>query len=207
MVENEENIPDTAETDSTGTPPKAAFRKASWLLMAVLTVGVVGSDQVSKQWAHTSLRANHGGRLVLSERLFSLTYVRNPGAAWGFLANADESFRRPFFITVSSLAMIFILFVYARLERSQKLLAIALALVMGGAVGNFIDRIRFDYVIDFLDVYVGSYRWPTFNVADIAISVGVFFLFADMVVVSIRQKKERAAADQQNSEDKEDSSL
>jgi signal peptidase II len=103
--------------------------------------------------------------------------------------------------------MIFILFVYARLERSQKLLAIALALVMGGAVGNFIDRIRFDYVIDFLDVYVGSYRWPTFNVADIAISVGVFFLFADMVVVSIRQKKERAAADQQNSEDKEDSSL
>jgi lipoprotein signal peptidase len=49
--------------------------------MAVLTVGVVGSDQVSKQWAHTSLRANHGGRLVLSERLFSLTYVRNPDAA------------------------------------------------------------------------------------------------------------------------------
>lgn len=204
--ENTEQHVDEAEPGRIlpGAPKGGPSRRASWLLMAILTIVTVGGDQASKQWAHTSLRADHGGRLVFAERLFSLTYVRNPGAAWGFLANADESFRRPFFIAVSSLAMIFILVVYSRLERSQKLLAIALALVMGGAVGNFIDRLRFDYVIDFLDVYIGTYRWPTFNVADIAISIGVFFLFADMIIVGIQQRRERAsAAEKTPDEDRE----
>lgn len=187
---------DSAETQKRSS----ASRGRKWLLMAVLALTAVAGDQASKQWAHTTLRDAHGGRLVVAERLFSLTYVRNPGAAWGFLSNASESFRRPFFIGVSVLAMIFIVVVFSRLEQNQKLLAVALALVMGGAIGNFIDRLRFDYVIDFLDVYVGSYRWPTFNVADIAISVGVFFLFADMIIVSIKTRRSGNKGPEKNGE-------
>lgn len=68
-------------------------------------------------------------------------------------------------------------------------LVVALSLVMGGAVGNFTDRIRFDYVVDFLDFYIGKYKWPTFNVADIAISIGVGLIFLDMILDAIRRKK------------------
>lgn len=121
-------------------------------------------------------------------------YAENPGAAWSFLANASESVRVPFFLAVSVLAIILIVWYFFRLEPGQHLLMVALSLVLGGAVGNFIDRARLTYVIDFIVWYIGSYRWPTFNVADSAISVGVGLIFLDSLLEYLRTKRESKAA-------------
>jgi signal peptidase II len=162
------------------------------MLVVALSVGAI--DQASKHWAHTSLAQQPRGRIDLVEDCFSLTYVRNPGAAWGFLSRRPASFRRPFFLAVSAVAIAFIIYLFVRLQPDQRMLKIALSLVMGGALGNLIDRVRFNYVIDFFDFYLGrTFRWPTFNVADVAISCGVGLLFLDMILVSLRQRRERRA--------------
>lgn len=172
-------------------PPStmAAWRSKWWLLLAVLLVVAVG-DQCTKHWASTSLRRQHAGSLVLQRTGITraaLTYVRNPGAAWGFLASQPESFRRPFFIGVSVVAMVFLLLLFLRLQPGQWLVAAALAAILAGALGNLLDRIRFGHVIDFIDLQVGRFRWPTFNVADVAITFGVALVFGEMVVATIRE--------------------
>jgi len=109
-------------------------------------------------------------------------YVENPGAAWGLLATAPAFIRLPFFYAVSAGAIVFILWFYRRLQPDQTLLAVALSLVFGGAIGNFIDRLHLTYVIDFIDWYAGQAHWPTFNVADAGITVGVLLLIVDMII-------------------------
>lgn len=109
-------------------------------------------------------------------------YVENPGAAWGLLADAPASIRLPFFYGISLAAIVFILVYFRRLAPDQRLLAVALSLVLGGAIGNFIDRLHLTYVIDFIDWYIGQSHWPTFNIADAGISVGVALLILDMVL-------------------------
>jgi signal peptidase II len=109
-------------------------------------------------------------------------YVENPGAAWGMWANLPERFRQPFFLGVSVLALGFISFMYTRLADGQRFLRTALALVMGGALGNFVDRLVRGYVIDFIDWHwreTPGMRWPTFNVADVAITVGVGLILVE----------------------------
>ncbi len=110
--------------------------------------------------------------------LFHLTYVRNKGAAFGILA--DNAIRIPFFITVSIIAMLGILWYIKRIRADQKLAQYALSLIFAGALGNLIDRIRLGEVIDFLDVFWQRYHWPAFNVADSAITIGVTLLFIEM---------------------------
>jgi lipoprotein signal peptidase len=105
------------------------------------------------------------------------TYARNPGAAFGFLAGASQSFSRPFFLIVSTVALLIIISLLRGVPASNKALIVALAFITGGAIGNLIDRIMYGYVIDFIEWYVvidGDEKiWPTFNVADSFISVGV----------------------------------
>jgi signal peptidase II len=110
---------------------------------------------------------------------FRLTYLRNPGAAFSFLADQAEAFRRPFFIVVTFVALAVIVGVVARLPRDRKRVLLSLSLVFGGAVGNLIDRIRWGEVVDFLDFYWKTHHWPPFNVADSAITVGMAILIAD----------------------------
>jgi len=173
---------------------RSAFRKRAWLVLGVVVVLVLGLDQWSKHWAHTTLRFEHGGRMALVDGYLDLAYVRNPGAAWGFLARSQVSFRQPFFVGISLLAMGFILYLFLRLEPGQRLLLLALALVMGGAVGNFVDRLRFRYVIDFIELHLRHrHRWPTFNVADMAITVGVVLLFVEMFFGRSRSRAPRRA--------------
>ena len=173
----------------------AAWR-GKWVALAVVTLVSVSADQWSKHWAQTDLQHRVTRRVTLVEGYLAFSYVRNPGAAWGFLARADERFRRPFFICVSIAAMLFILHLFYKLERGQTVMLSALSLVMGGAIGNFIDRLRYDYVVDFIDFHVKQhFRWPTFNVADIAITVGVFFLFFEMFATPwLARRRQRAAA-------------
>jgi signal peptidase II len=117
-------------------------------------------------------------------------YTQNRGAAWGVFASAGEKFRVPFFHLVSIVAVIFIFSYYRKLREDQRYLQIALALVLGGALGNALDRVLRGYVIDFIDWHWfdpnwlrPSLHWPTFNVADSGISVGLVLLFLEMLFV------------------------
>jgi signal peptidase II len=127
-------------------------------------------------------------------------YAENPGAAWGFLSNQSEIFRKWFFIIVSLIALIVIGYLYYHLTDAQIMAAWAFAIIMSGAIGNFIDRIRFNYVIDFIDMYVGNSHWPTYNVADIAITVGVTLLLLELLF-----KKDQAFLSQKESSKANDS--
>jgi len=111
---------------------------------------------------------------------FDLTYVRNPGAAFGFLAQASPALRSFFFSAVAVIAVFLILYFIIRHKEGTLLQATALSLISGGALGNLLDRVRFGEVVDFLDFYVGSYHWPAFNVADSAISVGACLLLYEI---------------------------
>jgi signal peptidase II len=117
-------------------------------------------------------------------------YTQNRGAAWGFLARASENVRVPFFYLVSLAAVIFIFSYYRKMSVQQRYLQIALALVLGGAIGNALDRLLRGYVIDFIDWYWKDYHWPTFNIADSGISVGLALLLLEALFVkkSAKQK-------------------
>lgn len=187
--ESEERAPIVEDLPTASTLTYSPWR-GKWIALAIITVVAVGIDQWSKHWVENDLQHRLARRVTLVEGYLAFTYVRNPGAAWGFLAGSHESFRRPFFITISVVAMVFILYLFLRLQPGQHLMMTALSLVMGGAIGNFIDRIRFNYVVDFIDFHVKrSFKWPTFNVADIAISVGVALLFIEMFVMPRRRKR------------------
>ena len=151
----------------------------------MITVLVVLLDQLSRAWNIATLRLHEGFSVI--DGFFNVVHVRNPGAAFGFLAAAPPLFRYIFFIAVT-LAAILLILRYLRVSRIEKTsLVSALALILAGAVGNLIDRVRFGEVVDFLDVYIGSYHWPAFNVADSAITVGAAILIA----VLLRRRKER----------------
>lgn len=145
-----------------------------------LTVGVVILDLLTKGW----ILQNFGfyDRQVVIPGLFNLVHVRNTGAAFGLGAGAGTLV--PFLLTLAAIVVLVLVTVYAfRAPLSQRLLQTALHLVMGGAIGNLIDRFRFGSVIDFLDFYVtvgGRERhWPAFNVADSAIVIGILLLLLD----------------------------
>ncbi len=104
---------------------------------------------------------------------FNLTHIYNPGGAFGFLSGSSSELRHLFFLVSSFVAMGLILYLYAKTPPGQGLLAFGLSLIMGGAIGNIIDRIRIGKVIDFLDVYIMDLHWPAFNVADSAITIGI----------------------------------
>ncbi len=115
--------------------------------------------------------------IAVLDNFWHWRYAENTGSAFSFLADANESFRMPFFLTVTILAMAFIISYFRKSHPEAHIQRIALALVFGGALGNFIDRARLGYVIDFISWHwYTKATWPTFNVADSAISVGVVFL-------------------------------
>jgi signal peptidase II len=143
-----------------------------WLWLSVLVLVV---DQATKRVVDTTMQLHQTIELL---PFFQLTYMRNQGAAFSFLAGAG-GWQRWFFVGLASLASVFIYFWVRKLDRSQRQEAIAWALVLGGALGNLIDRILYGYVIDFLDVYYGDWHWPAFNVADSAITLGVALLLLD----------------------------
>jgi len=146
---------------------------------------VVLLDQATKAWIVSAMRL-HDSYAVING-FFNITSVRNPGAAFGFLAGAPPFFRTVFFIAITIGAILLILY-YLRVSLIDDYpLIISLALIFAGAAGNLIDRVRFGEVVDFLDFYLGNYHWPAFNVADSAITVGAFA----MIIAMLRRRKGR----------------
>ena len=120
---------------------------------------------------------------------FQIVHVRNTGAAFGIGANATSKIV-PLLLNAGAIIVFCVVVVYAlRSAVTDRLLQTGLHLILGGAIGNLVDRFRFGYVVDFLDVYVGTHHWPAFNVADSAICIGIGLLFLDM-----RRKPETVAA-------------
>jgi signal peptidase II len=136
-----------------------------WLL------AIVFLDQLTKMIVNRFMPLHHS--IPIIDGLFSLTYVRNTGAAFGIFAGSAEIFRRPFLILVSILASGFIVTMLRRLAENETGLIIALTFILGGAIGNLVDRIIYGEVIDFLDVFWRDYHWPAFNIADSFITIGV----------------------------------
>jgi signal peptidase II len=137
---------------------------------------IVLLDQLSKAIILKSMPLHHSISVIPG--FFDITFIFNPGGAFGFLAGQHSILRHVFFLGATSLAICFIFILYRKIPQTHSLLANAFALIIGGAVGNLIDRVRFEKVVDFLDFYLGKYHWPAFNVADSAISVGmVIFVY------------------------------
>ena len=147
-----------------------------YLITLVTVLPVLVLDQLTKLYIDRTFQLYES--LPVIKGLFSITYVRNQGAAFGIFAR--QSLRVPFFITIALIAAVGILWAIHRLRPDQKLASFSLALILAGAVGNLIDRIRLGEVIDFLDVYWRSHHWPAFNIADSAITVGVILLLWEM---------------------------
>lgn len=148
------------------------------LLFATAAVVLI-LDQLSKAWVtmHMSLHES----ITVVAGFFNITYIRNPGAAFGFLASAGPVFRSVFFLGVTAVAVVLIVYYLSKTRKDEPLLIFSLSLILAGAVSNLIDRLRFGEVVDFFDVYVGAHHWPAFNWADAAISTGAFLLIVQMV--------------------------
>lgn len=142
---------------------------------------VIGLDQFTKQLALTRLA--EGAPLAVAPFLnFTLTY--NTGAAFGFLSNAG-GWQHLLFVGIAVIVSIAIVVMVWRLERHELPLAVALMLILGGAVGNLLDRLRLGRVVDFIDVYFGSWHFYTFNIADAAITAGAVILLLDTLGVRL----------------------
>ena len=161
-------------------------------ILAIISVVIIALDQATKLYVDANFRLHESMPVIRG--FFNLTYVRNKGAAFGILA--DNAVRIPFFITVSIVAMLGILWYINRIRNDQKLAVFSLSLVFAGACGNLIDRVRLGEVIDFLDVFWQRYHWPAFNVADSAITVGVTLLLIDMW----REERKKSAEDSAKTE-------
>ena len=161
--------------------------KLKYLILLTVSVLVIGIDQASKLYINKVMELHSS--ITVVQNFFNITYMRNKGAAFSFLSNF--SYRIPFFILVSLIAIAVILSVLYKLRPDQKFAAVSLSLILSGALGNLIDRVRLGEVIDFLDAHWYEHHWPAFNVADSAICVGVFLLAIDMFLEERRQKKQK----------------
>ena len=176
--------------------------KTKYLLPLITVSLVVLADQITKLWAIASLKqlllqsAPAERFITVIDGFFRFYYTENPGASWGLLRDASPEFRIPFFIVVSLVAIVFVLWYLTKLGSRQKLQAFSISLILGGALGNLIDRIRIGRVVDFIQWYLvveepinlgvvmiepGEKYWPIFNIADVAITIGVILLIGEMI--------------------------
>jgi signal peptidase II len=154
-------------------------RDMRWL-MVVIAVVVVVLDRITKLWIVAHIKMGHA--IVVIPKVFRLTHVLNTGAAFSmFESSPSPTLVRNLLIAFSLVAVVVVLSLLWRMGRSVTITSVALALILGGALGNLYDRIRLQYVVDFLEVHIFSYHWPDFNVADSAIVVGACLLLLEMV--------------------------
>lgn len=148
------------------------------MLTAIVALVIIIADQITKWWAIDILNS---GKITVIDDFFYLTLVYNRGAAFGIFPG-----RNYLFIVLSILTIAVLIFFYRSFFSGSSISRISGGLILGGAIGNLIDRFRFSYVVDFLDFKFGSYHWPAFNIADSAICVGVTIL----IVLVLFEKKQ-----------------
>ena len=192
--------------------------KKPLISLIIILVVSVALDQATKQWAQNALLseafhekegeypvcgniseslrrerfiARHRESQKVIDGFFNFRYVENCASAFGMMNRVPESFRFPFFLIVSVLALLFIPYLYLQTPANQRLMLYGLPFILGGAIGNLLDRIIFRYVIDFIGWYITiggkEHHWPTFNIADAAIVIGIGLMLLQTFL--IKQKK------------------
>ena len=170
----------------------AAMAEKTRFFLASLVLAL-GLDQLTKYWVIDVF--HYGDRYTVIPGLFELTHVRNPGGAFSFFADGPVFERMLFFVGMTCVSMVLLLVFFRRLEPEARFTSVALGAILGGALGNLIDRLIHREVIDFLDFHLGSYYWPTFNLADSFIVLGVGFLLLEMFFEEEEGSAEAVASD------------
>lgn len=189
-----------------------------YLLLLIGSTATIIADQLTKIWSVRALMRPNGelpetgdifmcppgnldgikyicsDTIVVFESWFNFKMALNKGAAFGLFRDLHPDWRVTFFVVISVIAVTVILLFYRKVE-GQRLVGSALVLILGGAIGNLIDRIRLGWVVDFIDWHYGDSHWPTFNIADVAISVGVGLMILDMIVNRDRDEEPNELSD------------
>jgi signal peptidase II len=162
------------------------MKRKYWVLL-IVAVWIISVDQWTKSTIMERLPLHQSIKVV--EGFFSLTHVRNTGGAFGIFGGARGGLGSVLFLVVSLAAIgcIFILFI--RLGDGDKHVALSYSLILSGAIGNLIDRVRYGEVVDFLDFYISSFHWPAFNIADSAICVGIGLMAFELLIHDPKKKK------------------
>jgi len=148
-------------------------------IIAIISGLVVILDQITKIVVDKTIPLHHTIEII--PNFVALTYLRNTGAAFGFLAGEYSAYRMVFFVVVAIIAIGCIFYLLKTLDAEKKFLLVSLSLILGGALGNLADRLRLGEVIDFILLHYYSLHWPAFNVADSAITIGVVLLIFQMI--------------------------
>ncbi|MFH1437696.1 MAG: signal peptidase II [Pseudomonadota bacterium] len=193
------------------------FKIKKWLWLGGIVLVITAADQGSKIWAMKRLARPIEGRLshpcrpdsppelrtvwraekriIVIRGYWEFIYTQNCGGVFSMMTKAKDSIRRPMFFAVYALAMALLVYLFVRLKPEEKLLLTAFPVLFGGAIGNIIDRVLRGYVVDFIFWHIKSRAaWPVFNVADIAISVGIGLVLVNMLFLA--KKKEPQAEKQ-----------
>ena len=150
-------------------------------MVAAIAAAVLVLDQLTKWYVRRTVSLYES--IAVIDSLFNITHVRNTGGAFSLLAGSSRAVRLPFFLLVSMVAVVVLLFFVRRVRPEQRLLLFALGVILGGALGNFADRLVYGEVTDFLDFHWRGYYWPAFNVADSCITVGMLILLFHSLLV------------------------
>ena len=166
-----------------------------YFIFITISFAIVALDQASKLIIHTQFHL--GEQKIIIPGFFNITYVRNTGGVFGLFSESNEVIRMLLFLILPVLAFVLIVSIINKLDIKQKFQLLAFSAIFGGALGNYIDRIHFGYVVDFLDFHYKGTSWPAFNIGDICIVVGVF---SAMVIIYREEEKQR----KQNLEEEEE---
>lgn len=148
--------------------------KKKLIFFIIIVVSVVAADQLTKYMIMRNV--SYGSVIKVVPGILNINHVHNTGAAFGFLSWLPARAGKIFFLIITSIALIILSILYFKTEAKKLFFLFALALIFAGALGNFIDRLCYGWVIDFIDVYVYVWHWPSFNVADSAITIGAVYL-------------------------------
>jgi signal peptidase II len=161
--------------------------RRDYIFFIITALVVVIIDQLSKIAVAGSIRYYES--IPIIDGFLNLVHVRNRGMAFGLMNRPDEQLSLYFLISATVIAIILLILWFNSLKGGSRGLIFGLSLILGGAIGNLIDRLRLKEVVDFIDFFIGKYHWPAFNVADSAITVGVFWIVINVVFFSLSDDK------------------
>jgi len=155
------------------------MRDKRWVMLVIAAL-VIALDRVTKIWVENHVNIGQG--ITVWPHIFRISHLLNTGAAFSLFEGVrNPALVRNLLVAFSIVAVLVVLVLIWRLGQQMSIAAVALALILGGAIGNMYDRIRYAYVVDFLEVHIFHYHWPDFNVADSAIVVGACLLLLEMM--------------------------
>ena len=161
--------------------------KKDYLLFILPAVAVIIIDQISKAAVAGAIRYHESVTVI--DGFFNLVHVRNRGMAFGLMNRPDPGIGYYLLVCATVTAIIALIIWFKKLKKENRGLIFGLSLILGGASGNLIDRLRLKEVVDFLDFYVGGYHWPSFNMADSSITVGAFWIAINIIFFGTRSEK------------------